>query len=401
MSLANLIEQLHIEGDPELPSQLFERAERAYMENGTALVDPGWLRSLNAQYGLYPDQPMWQTILDAAAEIRDMPELLQYIYVLHEVCRTGSNAEQLIARFALPAVEVPSPARDFAVLFALLPFIPDLVKSLQGRGVPDDVISATLSEFPDKVRDFQHRRGRPGMSLYTGWLYKFIMGEIIRIGRFNFEMKQAFKGAVSVYRNLQGEYRVLVNHAVLHRSGLILGAAGCEDEAGSYRAEICETKTAICGYPAGKDGRAAAEKIRLDKRDWSCVLTTGDPVLSVHIPALMSLAEDICEASYSQARTIFARCYPDFAFKAICCESWMMDPQLAVLLGRETNLTRFQKKYMPYPTRAQGRAVMDFVFLKPYDTPPEDLPADTSLRRAIKAHYQAGGHIYELGGVFF
>jgi hypothetical protein len=44
---------------------------------------------------------------------------------------------------------------------------------------------------------------------------------------------------------------------------------------------------------------------------------------------------------------------------------------------------------------------MDFVFLKPYDTPPEDLPADTSLRRAIKAHYQAGGHIYELGGVFF
>jgi hypothetical protein len=192
-----------------------------------------------------------------------------------------------------------------------------------------------------------------------------------------------------------------MNHAVVHRSGLLLGAAGCDDAAGSYEAEISVTADAVTGYPVGKNGLAVKKKIKLPKSEWHCALTAGDPVLSIHIPAQMSLAQDICEASYRRAREIFAVHYPEFAYKAFYCESWMMDPQLAALLGQATNITRFQNKYSPYPTRSQGKAVLDFVFLKPRDTHPEDLPEDTSLRRAIKKHYMEGKFIYESGGVFF
>jgi hypothetical protein len=144
------------------------------------------------------------------------------------------------------------------------------------------------------------------------------------------------------------------------------------------------------------------QKERLRKCQWKQVLGKEDPVVSVHIPARLKLDEDICEASYERARAVFRQCFPEFDYKAFRCQSWMMDPQLRTLLGRDTKITRFQKKYIPYPCKSAGEGVLGFVFLKAdknYDL--ESLPEDTSLRRAIKKHYMEGKYIYEMGGVFF
>jgi hypothetical protein len=61
--------------------------------------------------------------------------------------------------------------------YCLAAFIPDLVKSLQGP-VFQTSDQRHAQRNPDKVRDFQHRRDGPH-ELVHGWLYKFIMGEII------------------------------------------------------------------------------------------------------------------------------------------------------------------------------------------------------------------------------
>ncbi|MDW7658089.1 MAG: acyltransferase domain-containing protein [Bacillota bacterium] len=401
MTLKKLMNHVHIDEIPEGMDQVFAQAMNEYASRGPAMINPIWLYEMNSQYKMYNHEKTWEAIISAAIDIRERPELLQYIYLLKHICQNKELADRVFAQLALDVNREKSLAWDFAPLFALLPFVPGLVAEMKKRKVPDDIIMGTLNEFEGKEADFQMRHGRPGMSMYAGWLRRFIDGEIIRINRFNIEMKKEFSGAINVYKNRHGAYRILMNHAVVHRSGLLLGAAGCDGEAGSYETEISVSADAITGNPVGKNGLVVKKKVRLPKSEWHCVLTKGDPVLSVHIPAQMSLTKDICETSYRRAREIFAAHYPEFAYKAFYCESWMIDPQLAALLGQETNITRFQNKYSPYPTKAQGKAVLDFVFQKPRDTRSEDLPEDTSLRRAIKKHYLEGKYIYELGGVFF
>ena len=330
----------------------------------------------------------------------------------------------------------------FTPLFALMPYIPPMVEDMKRRNVPDAVISGTISEFEDKILDFKDRNHVPGICSYIHWLKMFTDLDIIRIGRFNMQINKKFPGNVTVYRrkmaaegaeiavaedatmaaaagrdtaarvppamegpasavHARSSFAILANGVTIHKSGMILGSAGCEDTDGSFDAKIDETDDYFEGFPARADGLVNAEKIRLLKTEWEVALRKDDNVVSVHIPARLSLDSDYCDLSYARAREIFSRHYPEYAYKAFMCQSWMMSPQLRILLGRETNLTRFIDRYMSYPVKATGTAVMDFVFFKKGKPEIKDLPEDTSLMRAIKNHYLAGGYVYEMGGVFF
>ena len=87
-------------------------------------------------------------------------------------------------------------------------------------------------------------------------------------------------------------------------------------------------------------------------------------------------------------------------YKAFKCESWLMDPQLAKILGEDSNITKFVNRFIPACGRSAGRGVFSFVFLqpKPAEAVIENLPEDTSLQRKLKEHYLNGGCIYEMHG---
>ena len=94
--------------------------------------------------------------------------------------------------------------------------------------------------------------------------------------------------------------------------------------------------------------------------------------------------------------------YPDYKYKIFACEhSWLMEPLLADFLSENSNILAFQSKYTLYQNNASGTAVYDFLFFEPHTTPIEQLPEDTSLRRAVKKHYINGGRILEQGGLIF
>ena len=75
-----------------------------------------------------------------------------------------------------------------------------------------------------------------------------------------------------------------------------------------------------------------------------------------------------------------------------------MSPELAEVVKPTSNLLAFQRSYMRYPVHTKGEDVLNFVFMLRYTTY-ADLPEDTSLQRALKARYLAGGRLYEYGGV--
>lgn len=70
------------------------------------------------------------------------------------------------------------------------------------------------------------------------------------------------------------------------------------------------------------------------------------------------------------------------------------------MLEKESNLTKFMEDFpIAFPTRSDAKGVYAFVYNLHEPVPAEELPEDTSLRRAIKKHLTEGGYIYEKGGL--
>ncbi len=121
-------------------------------------------------------------------------------------------------------------------------------------------------------------------------------------------------------------------------------------------------------------------------------------MLNVHIPDHEPFEPARCEAAYAQARELFPRCFPEFEYRAFVCFSWLMDPQLDGFLKSSSNIRQFRERYLAFPALSDGQGAIVFLFLSP-GCPPERLPENSSLQRALKRHYMDGKVIYEAGGI--
>lgn len=122
-------------------------------------------------------------------------------------------------------------------------------------------------------------------------------------------------------------------------------------------------------------------------------LHKGDPVLGVHIPATGPLLDAACEESFRLAAEFFPRHFPDHPFVAFTCESWMMDPHLALYLPPDSNLIRFQRRFSLFPPPESlawqlYQRVLGWEVRTVQDAP----PPRTTLQRAVLEHVRRGGH---------
>lgn len=373
---------------PESFFGFYKKGEKLYKKCGKSAVDSGKIDSLQKRFGMFGK--WFDDVQNAAKIISEDEDLLLFVYIFgcileerHELCS-----------MTLPDRECA--ATDHLPLFSFLRFADEMAENLEKRKLPEDVIRSTMSCFGDEMNDYHGLFGRSGVRIYSSWFMHFLNGDIIRIGRLNFEMSK-FSQHMRVY-DCGGELKVLADGEYMHKSGMVWGSAGQTDEEGKYFAEITEENGAVSGYAANEYGEIEPHRITLEgARE---VLRRGDKILSVHIPAEDPLTVELCEEAYKRAREIFASCYPEFGFKAFCCFSWMLEKRLRLITGKESNITRFADKYTGFPLLS-GDACFSFLF-HVYDDKPElkNLPETTSMQRAVKKYLCEGGHFYAKGGVF-
>lgn len=373
---------------PESFFGFYKKGEKLYKKCGKSAVDSGKIASLQKRFGMFGK--WFDDVQNAAKIISEDEDLLLFVYIFscileerHELCS-----------MTLPDRECA--ATDHLPLFSFLLFADEMAENLEKRKLPEDVIRSTMSCFGDEMNDYHGLFGRSGVRIYSSWFMHFLNGDIIRIGRLNFEMSK-FSQHMRVY-DCGGELKVLADGEYMHKSGMVWGSAGQTDEEGKYFAEITEENGAVSGYAANEYGEIEPHRITLEgARE---VLRRGDKILSVHIPAEDPLTVELCEEAYKRAREIFASCYPEFGFKAFCCFSWMLEKRLRLITGKESNITRFADKYTGFPLLS-GDACFSFLF-HVYDDKPElkNLPETTSMQRAVKKYLCEGGHFYAKGGVF-
>lgn len=120
-------------------------------------------------------------------------------------------------------------------------------------------------------------------------------------------------------------------------------------------------------------------------------LAPGDPVKSIHIP---SSGEPFgLEArldSYRRAHSFFRGEREDG--KLVCvCHSWLLYPGYRDILPENSNIRSFMEDFTILRVDEEGFEDAWRVFGADAQKPPQDLPENTSMRRAFKRHLMAGG----------
>ena len=334
---------------------------------------------------------------DDLARVRDAllsdRDNLLYAYFLHEVLKERDR--ELLRTVMHPRAEDKDERYDTLPLFALLAEIPTMKAEHKRRGIPEDVSHDTACMFENQTQDFIDLNGHIGMRGYIGWMLSFLDCRILRIGRFNLEYTKCNENYTVL--DTKDGLCVMPTEGRFHRSGQVLGSAGCENEDGAFDATLTETEDAFIGYRA-ENGVIKNERITLKKSECKRLLTKGDAVISVHIPSGGPMVHEECTEDLKRGLKIIEECIGEV--KAFICESWLLDPQIPALLGKETNLTRFGARYERAPIKSNGGGVYSYVFLCQSSTPTKDLPEKTSFAKSVKQHMLSGKYIYGSFGVF-
>ena len=394
-----LIAALGVEQMPALFGARFDEVMAAYEKEGVPFLQDAFLDGLQACWGIW--RRAFDFVKKAAKRVRKNDLLARYSLLLYHMQLDNDHRGEISIKPLPRGGEGEESDFEMATLFSQIAFIPDMVAYHEAHGLPRDILADTLNDcFEEPIlvcrdcfgRDGSHPRCFPWNQIYMNY-------RILRVGVLNFELRHRFTSAVTVFENAVGERVILANGRDIAPGGQLSASAGQGEVA--FHAEITETDSDFEGYAADPVRAVyASTPVRLDKREWRAVLRAEDDILNVHIPSHVALTRENVDAALVRAWKVLRACYPEYAPKCFACFSWLLDPQLKQFLKPDSNLVAFQERYRLFALASCGSDVREFLFKKPVDRI-EDFCEDTSLQRAVKAHYLKGNYIYAQGGVIF
>ena len=404
MTIQELMRDVGCEKWPERWGTLYDGVLADFEANGCPYLTDAYYDETAEKYGVFAENlALYKEAAAAVAQNRPL-SILFALYARALEDREYAYTDTLACK--LP--KSPKGTHDLALdmLEALLIFteIPYCYEVLKARGFSEEYIRFTLSKIEFGVADYENRYGAPGYELLY-WNQLIIDGKLFRVGRLELELRDNCPAGVSVFENGKGERVMLADGVKLHKSGYALGTIFYEDETDAWEAVIEETEDTFTGHPFDGKGFVLRDTRTLKKSEWRRILSPKDKVISIHIPADGKLDHAAVRATYAEMKKFLATYFPDFAYRAFYCGSWLLDTTLEELLGSNSNIVLFGKDFARTVALDTGYGVFRFAFRvagKPgTDYPFSDLPEHTRLLKAIKTHYQNGRGIYALGGVFF
>ncbi len=394
MTLTQMQDALGIEKIPPSFENIYETVKDSFLDRAHQILSSDYIRKILRESGAM--LPYEDLIVDAAEKLQDNPAAMLLICLLEKWIL---DLDGFVASDYTPPT-VQGFGFDFLHLFVALPSIPETLAHLRSRGVPEDVIAATMKEYDFCLELRQKHTGKPSFDYgRLKWMRWMIHNKLIIVGNLKFDFfRDRAPREACLYESAEGKQILLANNVWVHSSGGVLESAGLEDAAGSFHATIIEEADTITGHPI-YEGVIQKTPVCLERSKWKCVLEERDPVVCVHIPFGAGLDHDLVAASYDRARKIFAKCYPDLSYKGFYTHTWLLSPQLRDHLKPTSNILAFQRDYQLFPCKSKGQFVFSFVFgRRPENL--QDLPEDSSLQRSLKKLYLDGGFIHEYCGVF-
>jgi len=264
-------------------------------------------------------------------------------------------------------------------------------------GIPDPVSCDTCHHYLEPVRMYREKyAGHFGVQPRTlYWWRNHVQGDLYRLGRLEYMLKP-FNGGLQAYRHREtGEVVALAADGKWFDP---YGLATRSESENAWETRFEERDGSVVGFPIAPHGQAENREISLPLGDWEPVLSPGDRIMEVHIPAGGNMTPERCRESMRQALDFFPRHFPDKPFVGFACYSWILNPQLAEIYRADANMVLWQRELYLFPVPSGNRSGLYFVFGED-DVDPNSGPRDTSMRRALLDHLAAGGGLIT-GGMF-
>jgi len=385
---------------PERWKTFYDEVMADYEQHGCPLATPAYYDALEAEYGILGEHlPVFK---EAAEAVSKRDELARYLALL---CRALCDRDKItsdLATLTFPTDGENSLAVRMLPSLAMMQGVRHADGVMKEKGMPDDVRAHALRSLLGCVNGYRIRHDGEYGCFAFGWFQLAYDAKLYVIGSLQIELDFRSMDFFRVYENDEGRIVTLANGFRVHRSGFPLGSFRFEDEEGSFVAEFAETADAYIGYPYDENGYVCKEKVTLPKSEWHEKLMPGDPIVNLHIPSGVPFTPDALDETDVKIREFLAKYYPEYKYRAFYCGSWLLDPQLGTLLGEESNIARFGRRFNPVSTQNDGYGVFRFAFLLPDNNFTfEELPEKTRLQRSIKQHYLDGKAIYGIHGFYF
>ena len=388
MTVCNSVNEL-----PEELKDIYFKAMAEFKERGVFFLEDAYILDIQNRFSPYPK--ILTELLEGAKALRADGEYAFYALFTFRVLIRRELYKKFSHLFDFDDVRHP-----YLAFFILLPTVENTFNTLTKRNIPTDIIKNVLCHYEECVFIYEERVGRRGMNKrYFDWLGHYVDCEMLNIDRLRFEIRKVGDPVYIIESRLNGERILLYCGGEMKADGLCKDTPPYSED--GFKAEFFETDEEIIAHRVLENGRCSPKIESFKKSEYSIILSPDDMCLGVHIPPKSKgkFTKEICLENYKRAVSVFKEHYPEYSFKAIRCESWMLSQELCDILDENSNILGFQKSYRIYPVPSKGEDVFNFVFKLKFKSF-RDMPEDTSLQRSIKKLYLDGKYVYEYGGIF-
>lgn len=380
---------LGVESYPEALESIYE----ARAQNKVNVFDVALITRLQEEFHAF--DTYYNDVIDAVHNLNSDPIRTAWAETVSAYIQTADISE--IRKIPCPATN-GTPAGNMLPMLALIPMIPKSIAEYRRRGFPEEVILNCTQAYGRCIKATYDRTGMVGLNQsYFNWLCNYAKTRIFNTAGFNFELTRFNYNVICIKNKETGELVLLPIHSAVHKSGMILGSAGFEAAEGSFEAVLQETNDGYYGYPV-KNCRINRNIHYYPKDQWECILNHGDDVVSLHIPKGADLTPENVIASIRTGLALSKQCFPEYSVKALMCVSWLLEPKISELIGKDSKIAGFGNMFQRFPVKSNGEAVFSFVFIGQYPNY-QSLPESTRMQRAFKKLYLDGGHIHQFGGI--
>lgn len=370
-------------------------------------ITQDFVKNIQEKYSVLPKN--YGILLSAIKQIQCNADLCLLSKILYHLLFLKIGKKRIFAGFELPKAPKGAEntlAYDLFSVFPIMAHIPKSFALLEQKGVEKEICSRSHCQLDTCISEASEKYNKPCFTTEFFMCYRaFIYLNVLRIGRFRFEViKKSNLNAYAFINNL-GEVKILMHGITLNKNGNVLGNPGCLDEQGSFVAKVYQDDNYFYGHSIDESTCLVDNNsIKLDKKDWQIIYQPNDAIIEVHIPFDESFDDEYCQKSYEKAREVFKKCYPEYEFKCFATSTWFFAPVLQKVLKQSSNIYKFRQKYNRFPAKCSGLDVFNYVYKinpKAYaEVNFDGLAEDNSLKKGLKEQLKKGEFVYEFSGLF-
>ncbi|MDA0337951.1 MAG: acyltransferase domain-containing protein, partial [bacterium] len=326
MQALEVLARLGLDDPGQALTPYWDKSQARWPASGIGFLQPQVITRTRAFAGL--EAAVDAALLEAAAQIRASAALSALAWHCNHLIFQQFEYPAAQTRHWPDSIPLLGDLAGAFYLLIALDAIPRMLAAQQARQIPATISRACCSHYPTSVQIYaEQNNGRVGVqprALY--WLRNHVRGDLFRLGRLEYMVKP-FGGHLVAWRHRQTRAVVALaaDRIPYDDAGIIVA----DPESASWRASLTTTVQTVTGTPISPLGYARRAPITLSRDEWEPVLTAGDPILEVHIPAGGGMTPAHCHSSMQQALTFFPQYFPDRPFVGFACGSWILNPELA------------------------------------------------------------------------